>query len=261
MNKNLELTEKIERSVKVDVGKVINEVLEVYKRTWVQGLLLILFNGLLMIPLVLMIYIPLLGMALSQNGLENYSPDDFTSFFEGYSIVYIIIILLAFLVTIIITHALNLGFYKAVKRVDLGESFKISDFFFFIKYEYFGKILLLAIVSMLMSILGMLFFVLPFFYVLVPISFFSVVFALNTELSASDVIKASFKLGNKNWLQTILVMLIALIVFFILYVVTCGLGNLFFSCLVYLPAYVVYKFAIGFKDNDEIDLIGKTNNI
>ena len=72
------------------------------------------------------------------------------------------------------------------------------------------------------------------------------VFAYNSHLSISEIIKVAFALGNKKWGITFLTLMLNMILFYVVSLVTCGLGALFISCFLYLPQYIIYKKVIGF---------------
>ncbi len=128
---------------------------------------------------------------------------------------------------------------------------------YFFKKKYIGKILKLALASIGIYLLAMLLCVLPVFYVLVPMSYFSVVFAFNPELSTSEILKASFGIGNKKWLLSFGLILIAAILAEIIGLLMCFIGIFVTASFVYLPIYFVYKEVIGFDDSSELNQIGK----
>jgi hypothetical protein len=70
-----------------------------------------------------------------------------------------------------------------------------------------------------------------------------------------DIIKISFKLGNKKWFITFVTMFIAGIIG-MLGILACGIGILFTLSIVYLPSLLIYKEVVGFNGNTEIDSIG-----
>ena len=77
-------------------------------------------------------------------------------------------------------------------------------------------------------------------------SLFPAFFAFDEELSAMEITKASFNLGNKNWLVIFgLVLVTGLIAQ--LGVILCLVGVLFTAMLSKIPVYFIYKEAIGFS--------------
>ena len=73
------------------------------------------------------------------------------------------------------------------------------------------------------------------------------IFAYNPDLSISEIVKASFALGNKKWGITFLTLILNGILIYVITLVTFGLGVLFVSCFIYLPQYIIYKKVIGFE--------------
>ena len=72
------------------------------------------------------------------------------------------------------------------------------------------------------------------------------VFAYNSHLTVSEIIKVAFALGNKKWGISFLILILNVILLYAVSFVTCGLGSLFVSCFLYLPQYIIYKKVIGF---------------
>ena len=80
--------------------------------------------------------------------------------------------------------------------------------------------------------------------------------ANHSDLSETEIIKASFSLGNKKWLISFgTIFLMGLMG--LLGILACGIGVLFTISIAYLPVYLIYKSVIGFEQLDEIDSIGK----
>jgi hypothetical protein len=72
------------------------------------------------------------------------------------------------------------------------------------------------------------------------------VYAYNSKLSISEIVKISFTFGNKKWGITFLTLLLNAMLIYVVSLVTCGLGGIFVSCFIYLPQYIIYKKVIGF---------------
>ena len=90
---------------------------------------------------------------------------------------------------------------------------------------------------------------------MVPLQLLVLFFAFNPELSVSEIVKASFKLGNKYWLiifgLTFISSLIAQIG-----ILLCIVGVFFTAYFVHVPMYFLYKDTIGFdSDSDENSLL------
>ena len=96
------------------------------------------------------------------------------------------------------------------------------------------------------SVLAALLCLIPLIYAIVPLMFLLPVFAYNSHLSISETIKVAFALGNKKWGITFTLLILNIILFYVISLVTCGIGVLFVSCFPYLPQYIIYKKVIGF---------------
>jgi hypothetical protein len=79
--------------------------------------------------------------------------------------------------------------------------------------------------------------------------FVTPIFVYNPELSISEVLKSSFALGHKKWGITFLISLLNIIALYVLILLTCGLGSLFFGCFLQMPIYVLYKKIISFDNS------------
>src|SRR5690606_2459382 len=116
-----------------------------------------------------------------------------------------------------------------------------DDYFHFFKKHYIVKILKLSLASVGISILAAMLCGLPLIYVIVPISFFSIMFAFNPELSVTDIVKASFALGNKKWLLAFGLTIVASLLAEIIGLLMCCIGIFVTMSFVHLPKYFIYK--------------------
>lgn len=257
MNTINSLLEKIEQSRKeLDFGIIFSESIELFKKTWVQGLLLQLFIIIVALPLIIVLYIPLLGMIIAQQENGYTDPEILNGFFASMSILYILFVIVGVFVLGAITVALNAGFFRIMKKLDYNEQIATSDFFYFVKGKYLSKVFILMLVLIIIAIPAALLCYIPLIYAIVPLSYFALIFAFNPELSVGDIVKASFKLGNKKWLISFGLLVVSFICYFILSMVTCGLGGLFLKSFLYHPIYLVYKKVVGFNEKNAIDEIG-----
>ena len=140
--------------------------------------------------------------------------------------------------------ALNAAFLKICKQKDLGEQTN-DDYFFFFREGRLGNVFILALYAIGISLLGMLACGIGLFYVVVPLSLFPAFLAFSENLTALEIVKASFALGNKNWLVIfglVFVMGIVAELGFLL----CCVGILFTAMLSKIPTYYMYKDGVGF---------------
>ncbi len=246
-----EIQEKIQNSKALDFGTIFSNSIDLFKKTWVQGFLLQLFNLVIALPFILMIYVPLIGFMLAnvENGNDNSEALD--TFFAGMSIVYVLFIIVCALVLGAVQVALNAAFFRIMKKLDHNETTTTSDFFYFLKGTYLNKAFILMVLTILISIPAILLFYIPFIYVIVPMSYFSLFFAFNPEFSVGDIVKASFGLGNKKWLLTFGLLIVSSLLAQIVGLILCFVGVLFTAAFIYHPTYLIYKQIIGFDEADQ----------
>ncbi|WP_341215239.1 hypothetical protein [uncultured Wocania sp.] len=256
MNTITNLLEKIERAKELDFGTIFSESIELFKKTWLQGFLLQLFTIIVMLPLIIVLYVPMIGMIIAQQESGYADPEAFNGFFAGMSIIYILFVVVGVFVLGAISVALNAGFFKMMKKLDYNEQVATSDFFYFIKGKYLSKTFMIMLVTILIAIPSALLCYIPLIYVMVPMFYFGMIFAFNPEFSVGEIVKASFKLGNKKWLLSFGLFVVSYICVAVLTMLTCGLGGLFLQTFLYHPAYLIYKKVIGFNETSAIEEIG-----
>jgi len=253
-----EIFQRIENSKKPDFSDVISKSFDLYKKYFTQGLVHSLVALALMIPLILIIYIPLLPMysEMIQNvGNPSYQP----SMFEDYSIGAIVgWYLLVFLASFVM-QAVNMSvfghFFKFLKKEDLKTNEDIGGYFTLLK-ENFSKLLVLSLATMGIAIVAMLLCYLPIFYVIIPLHWIFPIFIFNTNLSVQDTVKAAFKFGHKNWGVFLGIGFVCSLLSS-LGMIACYIGLFATMFFPYIATYVTYRDTIGFQEGDDvIDTIG-----
>ncbi|WP_338358549.1 hypothetical protein [Yeosuana marina] len=252
------LLNKISNSKDLDFGTIFSNSFELFKKTWLQGFLFVLISILVMLPLILALYLPFIGMMIAQSEDGYLGSSAISQFFTGMSILYIIFVIIAIFALSAISFALEAGFFRVIKKLDYNEPTKTSDIFYFFKAKYFSKTFIIMLASFGISILALMLCYFPIFYVMVPLSFLNVIFAFNPELTTGEIVKASFKLGNKKWLLTFGLLFVSGLLAEIVGLLMCGIGILFTVAFVYHPTYLIYKDVIGFDEEHVIDEIGNT---
>jgi len=246
------LLNKIQTSKIIDFGDLFNESLDLFKKVWVQGLLLQLFSILIMLPFIISLYLPYFTLALDGGLNQTMGSTELSrALIEEYGTSLIWIYLLILLVSIV-SSLLYLGFYRIIKEMDHGNPFAVSDFFYFFKSPVLGKAIVLLLAYTGIAILAALLCFFPLIYAMIPLMFMLPVFVYNSHLSTSEIIKVAFALGNKKWGITFLILMLNIILFYAVSFVTCGLGALFISCFLYLPQYIIYKKVIGFDTPESV---------
>lgn len=251
------INEKIRTAKDLDFGTIFGEAIELFKKTWVQGLLMQVFAFLIMLPVILVLYIPLITAAIAQEQSGGYDPEAMGGVFAGFSILYMLGFIVAIVVLGAVASALNAGFYRVIKMIDHGETVVTKDLFHFVKGPHLSKFLVFMLISIVIAIPSALLCYIPLLYVMVPMSLFVPFYAFNSNLEIMDVVKASFKLGNKKWLLLFGLIIISSLLAQIVGMLACGIGVLVTAPFIYHPVYLVYKKVFGFGDNDEIKEIGQ----
>lgn len=251
-----QLTEKIENAPSIDFGDIFNESMELFKKVWLQGFIARLLQGAVGLVIVLLSYIPLFmvlgffGVAVGTMG-EDVAP--------AAALPMVLLLILLFIGIAIISGvaamAISAAFFRICKMKDHDE-LGSDDYFFYFQKKYYKKMAALVGASILIAIPAALLCYLPLFYVIIPITFFTLFFAFNPEMSASDIISVSFNLGTKKWGITFLSLFLFGIMAYIVGLILCGIGVFFTMSFAQLPFYLVYKKVIGFDKDYRISTIG-----
>lgn len=239
------ILEKISNAKPLEFGDVFDKSMELFKKSWLYGFLLELFILAITLPFIIVLYVPFV-MSLVADSKQGKMPEGLDSLFAGFTVFYMVLFVFGILAATVFQTALNAGFYRILRAIDQGEAVKVSDLFYFLKGKYFGRVSLLTFMIILISLIAALLCYVPLVYAMIPISFFTIVFAFNPEMQIGDIVKVSFKLGNKKWLISFGLFVVANLLVIVLSVLTCGIGSLFLSPFIYLPLYFVYKEVVGF---------------
>ena len=249
MNTYNSLEEKINNAKDLDFSNLFDSTIELFKKVWLKGFFVVLL--IVAFAFVVNVLFSLIDLAPKNNlPLDGFDFDGFLSF---YSETIIHSVPQTILVSTI-TMAFVAAFYRICKQYVLGENV-VDDYFYFLKKEYFSKLLMLGIIHTGIAVLTQFLFMIPYIYAFVPLAYFTIIFANNPDLSEGEIVKASFKLGNKKWLITFGTMFVAGILG-MLGIIGCGIGVLFTISIIYLPVFFIYKDVIGFGDTSEIEQIG-----
>ncbi|MDO6760778.1 hypothetical protein Q4566_11250 [Tamlana sp. 2_MG-2023] len=246
------LFEKIENAKNLDFGTIIDQVISLFKKVWQKGLVLVLI--IVVCAGVAGVLFNLIGLSGSTNLMldEGFN---INTFIDNYSKNVIYAIPQNILISTL-TMAFLAAFYRICKSELLEENLQ-DDYFYFFKHGYFSKLLTLGMIHTGISTLALFLFVIPAIYVYVPLGYISVFFAFNPDLSEIEILKASFKLGNKKWLISFGTMFVASLMG-ALGILGCGIGILFTISIAYLPVFFIYKEVVGFEKKSAIDEIGNS---
>ena len=245
-----EIKRRIEGAKDLDFGTIFNQSIELFKKVWVQGLVTLLLNIVLAIPVIMIVYIPLLFFGFINALTINNSYDAYDSYGQsGMGFAFGLVFLVVYIFLIVAMSAIGLGlkaaFYRICKLKDL-EQMGNEDYFYFFKKPYLGKTIKLGVAFAGIAILATLLCFVPIIYAVVPLSFIVTVYAFNPDLSVSEIVKLGFDLGNKKWLISFGLMFVSGFLAMIVGLVMCGFGVYVTSSFSYLPAYFVYKDVVGF---------------
>ena len=234
-----QLNRRIEEKQPLDFGSIFSRSIELFKKVWLQGFITLLLTVVTVLPFYFMIYIPMIAAGITDpEMLRNDDPP------------LIVILSMSILLPIVMIGmttfaiALNAAFLKICRQKDLDGAGN-DDYFYFFREGRLGKILVLSLIILGLSILGVFTCGIGIFYLVVPLSLFPAFVAFNENLTAMETVKASFKLGNKNWL-VIFGLVVVMGIVAELGILLCCVGVLFTAMLSKIPVYFIYKDGLGF---------------
>lgn len=240
-----QLLRRIENAKPLDFGDILSKSFELFKKVWVQALLTGIVGILIVIPFILVIYLPFVPYYVAALAQGN-EPE----FMENVPVVMIVgwFILLLVISFILQTFVLSINghFMHVCKNADFEDRPEGPGYFYLVK-KHFKKLLVLSLATMGIALLATLLCYFPLFYVLVPIQLFLPMIVFNEELSVSETIKLSFKLGNKFWLMIFGLMIVSGLLASITGLLLCGIGLIVTSFYQYIVTYYIYKDSVGFE--------------
>lgn len=243
------LIDRIENSKNIDFGDILSKSFELFKKTWVEVLLHALITFLVIFPFLLVVYIPLFPIyaGMLTDGGSSYEAQSFVENISGMMLfVWIgVIFFLSFLIQPFILSIAG-NFLRVCKNKDLNQEVATDGYFGLLK-KHFGKMVLLSLATMGIALLAALLCYLPIFYVMVPLQLFLPVLVFNESMTVSEIIKASFKLGNKYWLMLFGLIIVSSLLAS-LGILLCGIGIIVTSYYQYIVIYYFYKDSVGFDD-------------
>ncbi|WP_108867426.1 hypothetical protein [Aquimarina aquimarini] len=262
------LFERIDNSKPLDFGGIFSKSIELFKKVWVQGFIHVIIPLAIMLAMFVIMYLVVFVGGFGIVGFtgifaENMDVDFDEDLVVGIvAVIYMILFALLMLVVLIIpvsmTFAFTAHFFVVCRQSDMEMAEK-TDYFMFLKGKYLRKTITLSLILIGIIVLACLLCFFPVIYVMVPIQLMMVIYAFNPDMSVSDLVKASFNLGNRTWLISFGLIFISIMLVQVLGYVTCGLGSFFISSFTYIPIYYIYKDSLGFEDgefeNDETPLL------
>jgi hypothetical protein len=245
------LLQKIGTARDLDFGAIFSQSIELFKKTWVQGLVMLLLTMLLMVPFYLIMYLPMIGMGL----LDSESLQHMEDFNLILMIPFITFVVIFSFFAMVIGFGMKASFYRICKLKDLNKA-GADDYFFYLKRPYLGKVISLSLATFGITIGAVLLCVLPVFYVMVPVALMTVVFAFNPDLSTAEIVKAGFALGNKKWLLSFGLIIVSGLLAQVVGMLMCCIGIFVTASFAYLPMYFIYKDSVGFDEKEDNETYG-----
>lgn len=246
-----QLINKIESARTPDFGNILSKSFDLFKVVWMDSFMHVIVTFLAAIPLIVLVYIPFVPAIIeaAQDGgtvpmKPNFDYPVITMFAYG------VMMFVLMVVVQMIAIAITAHFYKVCRIKDMDTQEDTGSYFSYLKGVGLGKIIMLSLANFGIAIAAMMLCYLPIFYVMVPLQLMVVIFAFNKELSVSDIISLSFKLGNKFWLLVFGLIIISSLIAQ-LGVILCFIGLFFTAYFAYIPIYYFYKETIGFGDDSE----------
>ena len=109
------LFEKIENCKPLDFGDIFSKSIDFFKKVWLQGFLHLLISFLVMLPLIFIMYIPVIVLAGISSGYENGHLEEY--FGQGLSVGLMILFVILVLVISILASAVQFGITAHFYRV------------------------------------------------------------------------------------------------------------------------------------------------
>jgi hypothetical protein len=251
-----DIQNKIANAKPLDFGNLLNNSIELFKKVWLQGLLMLLIMFAFIIPFVFIIYIPLLIFGI----IDATNPGQYNSLAPIALLLVVVAYLIFVFIMIVISFGLKAGLFRIMRQKDLNEP-GVEDYFYFLKKTYLSKTIYLSLAYFGITLLAFLLCFFPVIYVMIPLNLLVVMYAFNPNISSSNLIKASFELGNRKWLITFGITLVAGWLAQIVGVLMCGVGIFATASFAVIPLYLIYKDVFGFNQNTgEVKLIGNNED-
>src|SRR5690606_41574142 len=97
-----ELSNKITTAPKLDFGNIFSQAIDLFKKTWGEGILMLLLNVILVLPAILILYIPIFAAIASGVPESNFEAGNLSP-------LYIIVFLLLFIIVMDYVYTLIIG--------------------------------------------------------------------------------------------------------------------------------------------------------
>jgi len=146
------------------------------------------------------------------------------------------------------------GFMLVCREMDKNGAFNMGTLFEGFKPQYWGRLMVLAIIYFIVSKIATALFILPGIYIWVA-AVIACPIVMFTGASGLQAFTSSIKLVNKNWFTVFQILFVASLIGVAGYLL-CGIGRIVTYPLVLVTVYMLYKHIVGFQE-DEISKIGE----
>src|SRR5690606_4596507 len=162
-----QIFQKIERAKAPDFGDILTKSFELFKKIWVEGMLHLLVILAVILPFLAILYVPFIAILIKAEA--NGGQPDFNPFLE-YSVLWIGVYILAFLVIMIIIHtiayAMTAHCFQGCKKADTGTPVEIGGYCVYLK-SHFHRRLVLSLAAFVITMVGAILCYLPICFVMV----------------------------------------------------------------------------------------------
>ena len=153
-----EFLQKVENSQKVDFGGVLTKCVELFKKTWQQGAIHFSIILAAVIPMILLIYVPIIWYSETQRSSYYDYYGDYTYVSNEPNPMLIVIWVLVVLVVMLVVQVLSMGiaahFFKVCRIIDMETGEPTGDYFEFFKGGNFKRLFVLALAAMCISLIA-----------------------------------------------------------------------------------------------------------
>lgn len=260
MKSTQEKLEEIKRNgYNLEFGDVFNDSMEIYKKViWITG-----FAFFILMAAFLVLYFAIMAFFFTTDNFINTMTE--ISLMEG-SVTFMAYTMLITIVLSVAISPMYAGVLQVCHNAKNNKEFDLSTIFIHYKTGSVKEIiissLLIALTASLiadgLTLIGVPFLGSIFSYVIQFLTLFTIPFIIFGNLKAIPAIQASLTLISKNFLVIFGLMLVAVIIAFLGIIAIC-IGILFTLPIIYTTQYAIYNTAVGVKEHDELDDIGRTD--
>ena len=121
-----EIQAKIRNAPVLDFGDIFNQSVELFKKSWLYGLMFQLIVLVITLPFIIVLYVPFVMSMIAQSKSGHFNPDIFGSLFAGFTIFYIIVFIFGIFAAAVFQLALQAALFRIIKDIDEGKEVKAS---------------------------------------------------------------------------------------------------------------------------------------